>query len=97
LKTVVDEQADLLKVREGEIESPRAQLLLKEAKAAEAIRLHVEVFDLAATERSLRDEVNALNGHNLILEKERDAMDVKVTDLETVIVSKERELSDSNA
>ncbi|GKB43773.1 hypothetical protein Tco_0888715, partial [Tanacetum coccineum] len=43
------------------------------------------------------DEVNALNGRNLILEKERDALDVKVTDLETVIVSKERELSDSNA
>ncbi|GJY82332.1 gypsy type transposase [Tanacetum coccineum] len=97
LKTVVDEQADLLKVREGEIESLRAQLLLKEAKAAKAIRLCVEASSFAATEKSLWDEVNALNGRNLILEKERDALDVKVTDLETVIVSKERELSDSNA
>ncbi|GJQ96257.1 hypothetical protein Tco_0007396 [Tanacetum coccineum] len=97
LKTVVDEQADLLKVREGEIESLRAQLLLKEAEAAEAIRLRAEASSFAATEKSLRDEVNALNGRNLILEKERDALDVKVTDLETVIVSKERELSDSNA
>ncbi|GJU18379.1 hypothetical protein Tco_1146345 [Tanacetum coccineum] len=70
LKTIVDEHADLLKVREGEIET---------------------------TEKSLRDEVNALNGRNLILEKERDALDVKVTDLETVIMSKERELFDSNA
>ncbi|GKC08863.1 gypsy type transposase [Tanacetum coccineum] len=97
LKTVVDEQSDLLKVREGEIESLRAQLLLKEAEAAEAIRLRVEASSFAATEKSLRHEVNTLNGRNLILEKERDALDVKVTDLETVIVSKERELSDSNA
>ncbi|GJX94955.1 hypothetical protein Tco_0349541 [Tanacetum coccineum] len=84
LKTVVDEQADLLKVREGEIESLRAQLLLKEAEAAEAIRLRAEASSFAAMEKSLRDEVNALNGRNLILEKERDALDVKVTDLETV-------------
>ncbi|GKE60621.1 hypothetical protein Tco_1510988, partial [Tanacetum coccineum] len=78
LKTVVDEQTDFLKVREGEIESLRAQLLQKEAEAME---------------KSLWDEVNALNGRNLILEKEHDALDVKVTDLETVIMSKERELS----
>ncbi|GJX97274.1 hypothetical protein Tco_0353072 [Tanacetum coccineum] len=97
LKTVVDEHADLLKVREGEIESPRAQLLLKEAEAAKAIRLHAEASSFVATEKSLLDEVNALNGRNLIREKERDALDVKVTDLETVIVSKERELFDSNA
>ncbi|GJW61614.1 hypothetical protein Tco_0110949 [Tanacetum coccineum] len=97
LKTVVDEHVDLLKVREGEIESLRAQLLLKGAKAAKAIRLRVEFSGFAAMKKSVRDEVNALNGRNLILEKERDALDVKVTDLETVIVRKERELSDSNA
>nr|GEX77102.1 hypothetical protein [Tanacetum cinerariifolium] len=39
LRTVVDEQAEPLKVRGGEIESLKAQLLLKEAEAAEAIRL----------------------------------------------------------
>ncbi|GJT42502.1 hypothetical protein Tco_0951217 [Tanacetum coccineum] len=94
---VCREMADLLKVREGEIESLRAQLLLKVAEAAEAIRLRAKVFGFAAMEKSLRDEVNALNGCNLILEKERDALDVKVTDLETVIVSKEHELCDSNA
>ncbi|GKA67686.1 hypothetical protein Tco_0767603 [Tanacetum coccineum] len=97
LKTIVDEQADLLKVREGEINSLRAQLLLKEVEAVEAIHLRAEASSFAATEKSLWDEVNALNGRNLILEKERDALDIKVTDLETVIVSKERELSDSNA
>ncbi|GJX13392.1 hypothetical protein Tco_0205150 [Tanacetum coccineum] len=75
----------------------KGKLKTVEAKAAEAICLHAEASSFAATEKSLRDEVNALNGHNLILEKERDALDVKVTDLETVIVSKECELSDSNA
>ncbi|GKB38410.1 hypothetical protein Tco_0883352, partial [Tanacetum coccineum] len=42
LKYVVDEQAELLKVREKEIEDLKTQLLLKEAKAAEAIRLCAE-------------------------------------------------------
>nr|GFC86339.1 hypothetical protein [Tanacetum cinerariifolium] len=42
LGTIVDEQAELLKVRDEEIESLKAQLLLKEAKAAEAIRLRAE-------------------------------------------------------
>ncbi|GJT84979.1 hypothetical protein Tco_1066696 [Tanacetum coccineum] len=65
LKTVVDEQADLLKAS-----------------------------SFAATEKSLWDEVNTLNGCNLILEKERDALDAKVTDLETVIV---HELETSSA
>ncbi|GKD75982.1 hypothetical protein Tco_1334264, partial [Tanacetum coccineum] len=57
LKTVVDEQADLLKVRKGEIESLRAQLLLKEAEATEVIHLRAEASSFAATEKSLRDEV----------------------------------------
>ncbi|GJZ68877.1 hypothetical protein Tco_0632427, partial [Tanacetum coccineum] len=75
----------------------KRKLKTVEAEAAEAIRLRAEASSFTATEKSLWDEVNALNGRNLIFEKERDALDVKVTDLETVIVSKERELSDSNA
>nr|GFA39660.1 hypothetical protein [Tanacetum cinerariifolium] len=43
------------------------------------------------------DEVNALKGRNVILEKERDALDVKVTDLEASVVGKERDLTDLNA
>nr|GEW39314.1 hypothetical protein [Tanacetum cinerariifolium] len=42
LRAVVDEQAELLKVEDGEIESLKAQLLLKEAEAIEAIRLRAE-------------------------------------------------------
>nr|GFC89663.1 hypothetical protein [Tanacetum cinerariifolium] len=42
LKSVVERHAELLKAREGEIENLKAQLLLREAEAAEAIRLRVE-------------------------------------------------------
>nr|GFB34299.1 hypothetical protein [Tanacetum cinerariifolium] len=51
LRYVVDEQAELLKVRYGEIENLKAQLLLK-AEATKAIRLRAEVFKFEATEKS---------------------------------------------
>nr|GEX31347.1 hypothetical protein [Tanacetum cinerariifolium] len=51
---VVDEQAKLLKVRDGEIENLKAHLLLKEVEAAEAIHLRAEVFKFEATEKSLQ-------------------------------------------
>nr|GEV38616.1 nonaspanin [Tanacetum cinerariifolium] len=59
LRTVVDEQTELLKVRDGEIESLKAQLLLKKAESAEAIRLRAEVFKFKAAEKSL--QVKCLN------------------------------------
>ncbi|GJU19979.1 hypothetical protein Tco_1153321 [Tanacetum coccineum] len=61
-------------------------MLLKEAEAAEAIRLRVEASNFETLEKSLRDEVNALNKRNTILKKERNALDVKVTDLEASVV-----------
>ncbi|GJV88085.1 hypothetical protein Tco_1532023 [Tanacetum coccineum] len=97
LKSVVEERDELLKEKNEEIENLKAQMLLKEAEAAEAIRLRAEASNFETVEKSLRDEVNALNKRNTILEKERNALDVKVTDLEASVVSKERELTDSNA
>ncbi|GKC81074.1 hypothetical protein Tco_1136791 [Tanacetum coccineum] len=97
LKYVVEEKGGLLKSKDEEIENLKAHMLLKEAGAAEAIRLRAEASNFEAVEKSLRDEVNALNEHNTILEKECNALDVKVTDLEASVVSKERELTDSNA
>nr|GEX30929.1 hypothetical protein [Tanacetum cinerariifolium] len=87
--------AKVLKTRDKEIENLKAQLLLKEAEAAEAIRLHAETSQLEAAKKSLRDEVTALNKHNTILEKERNALYVKVMDLQAVVVSKDRELTNS--
>nr|GEX04782.1 hypothetical protein [Tanacetum cinerariifolium] len=50
-------EAELLKVRDGEIENLKAQLLLKEAEAVEAIRLRAEVFKFEATEKSFQVKV----------------------------------------
>nr|GFC01599.1 hypothetical protein [Tanacetum cinerariifolium] len=86
LKAIVDEKNQVLKVMDEEIENLKAQLLLKEAEAAEAIRLRAETSKLEAAEKSLWDEVTALNERNTILEKERNALDVKVTDLQAVVV-----------
>nr|GEZ43612.1 hypothetical protein [Tanacetum cinerariifolium] len=97
LASIFKEKNQLLKSRDEEIENLKAQLLLNEVKAAEAIRLCVEASHFEVAEKSLRDEVNTLNGCNTILEKERNALDVKVTDLEATVASKERELTDSNA
>nr|GEW32276.1 hypothetical protein [Tanacetum cinerariifolium] len=62
--TVVDPDSDLqkvyaelLKVKDGEIENLKAQLLLKEAEAVEAIRLRAKVFKFEATEKSLQVKV----------------------------------------
>ncbi|GKC93186.1 hypothetical protein Tco_1158628 [Tanacetum coccineum] len=97
LKSIIKRQGKLLKVREEEIENLKAHMLLKEAKAAEAIRLRAEASNFKAVEKSLRDETNALKERNVILKKERNALDVKVTDLEASTVGKERELTDLNA
>ncbi|GKC25431.1 hypothetical protein Tco_1027581, partial [Tanacetum coccineum] len=97
LKTVVERQGELLKVREEEIKNLKAQLLLREAEASKDVRLRVEASNFEDVKKSLRDETNALKERNTILEKERNALDVKVTELEASAAGKERELTDLNA
>ncbi|GKE21075.1 hypothetical protein Tco_1432587, partial [Tanacetum coccineum] len=94
---IVEKQDELLKARDREIEDLKAQLLLREAEAAEAIRLRAEASNFKTVEKSLRDDTNALKERNIVLEKERNALDVKVTKLETSVAGKERELTDLNA
>ncbi|GKD79039.1 hypothetical protein Tco_1341660, partial [Tanacetum coccineum] len=53
LKSVVERKVELLKVKEGEIENLKAQLLLRETKAAKAIRLRAEASNFEAVEKSL--------------------------------------------
>nr|GEW25908.1 hypothetical protein [Tanacetum cinerariifolium] len=96
-KAVVEEKNQVLKATNEEIENLKAQLLLKEAEAAKAIRLRAETSKLEVAEKSIRDEDTALNERNIILEKECNALDVKVMDLQAVVVSKDRELTDSTA
>ncbi|GJS79596.1 hypothetical protein Tco_0729477 [Tanacetum coccineum] len=97
LKSVVDEKNELLKARDEEIVNLKAQMLLKEAEAAEAIRLRAEASIFDSVEKSLQDEVNVLKERSTILKKEQNALDVKVTDLEASVVGKERELTSLNA
>nr|GEY33594.1 hypothetical protein [Tanacetum cinerariifolium] len=78
LKSVVERQGELLTVREEEIENLKAHMLLREAKAVEAIRLRAEASNFEVIEKSLWDETNALRERNAILEKERNALDVKL-------------------
>ncbi|GJX21497.1 hypothetical protein Tco_0225942 [Tanacetum coccineum] len=97
LRSVVDEQTELLKVRDGEIENLKAQLLLKEAEAAEAIRLRAEASKFEAIEKSLQDEVRVLKDHNTTLEKEKSELDVKVADLVASVKVREQEAADLDA
>ncbi|GJV49626.1 hypothetical protein Tco_1439838 [Tanacetum coccineum] len=93
LMSVVDEKDELLKVREREIENLKAQLLLKEAEVAEAIRLHVEASKFEAVEKSLQVEVEAFKEHNTTLEKKKNELDVKVVDLATSVKAREQEVA----
>ncbi|GKC17356.1 hypothetical protein Tco_1014138, partial [Tanacetum coccineum] len=68
LKAVVEEKDILLKTKDEEIDSLNAQLLLKEAEAAEAIYLRVEASRFEIVEKSLRDEVKLLKERNVAFE-----------------------------
>ncbi|GKC45383.1 hypothetical protein Tco_1063105 [Tanacetum coccineum] len=83
--------------RDEEIESLKAQLLVKEAEAAEAIRLRAEASKFKVVERSLRDEVKVLKEQNAALEQEKIDLSVKVADLATLVKVGEQEVADLDA
>nr|GFD51437.1 hypothetical protein [Tanacetum cinerariifolium] len=58
--TEFEKQASLLKVKDDEVKGLNAQLLLKEAEAAKAIRLRAKVSKFEVMEKSLQDETNVL-------------------------------------
>ncbi|GJZ11191.1 hypothetical protein Tco_0545950 [Tanacetum coccineum] len=97
LMSAVDKKDELLKVREREIENLKAKLLLKEAEAAEAIRLRAEVSKFEAIEKSLQVEVEALKEHNTTLEKKKKNLDVNVVDLAASVKVREHEVADLDA
>ncbi|GJU02530.1 hypothetical protein Tco_1112868 [Tanacetum coccineum] len=80
LSAVVEEKNSLLKARDEEVASLKAQLLVKEAEAAEAIRLRAEVQTLA--------------DRNTVLEGEKSELDVKVADLAATVKVREQEVAD---
>ncbi|GJW38901.1 hypothetical protein Tco_0064746 [Tanacetum coccineum] len=60
LESECKKKSDLLKAKDNEIENLKAQLLLKEAEAAEAARLRIQVSAAEATKKVHADEMNAL-------------------------------------
>ncbi|GJX31565.1 hypothetical protein Tco_0241420 [Tanacetum coccineum] len=97
LNYVVEEKSSLLKARDAEIESLKAQLLVKEAKAAKAIRLRAKASKFEVIEKSLQGEVIVLKYYNTTLEKEKSELDVKVVDLVASVKVREQEAADLDA
>ncbi|GKD33250.1 hypothetical protein Tco_1248759, partial [Tanacetum coccineum] len=94
LSAKCEEHESLLVRTNEENASLKEQLLLKEAEAAEAIRLRGQASAFEATEKSIREEVKLLKERSLALEKERDSL---VAASEAVVADKEREVATLNS
>ncbi|GJV57821.1 hypothetical protein Tco_1458826 [Tanacetum coccineum] len=92
LKSVVDDQVEVLKVKEEEVKDLRARLLLNGAEAAEAIRLRAKASKFETVEKSLQDEIRSLKERNAALEKEKGELGVRVVDLSTSVKAREQEV-----
>nr|GEV40990.1 hypothetical protein [Tanacetum cinerariifolium] len=90
-------QANLLKAKDDEVERLKAQLLLKEAEAAETIRIRSQVSATEATEKIHADEIEPLKQRNVALETKKNSLDEKVTELQSSVSTKDLELKDLNA
>ncbi|GJV30315.1 hypothetical protein Tco_1386763, partial [Tanacetum coccineum] len=96
LESECEKQADLLKARDDEVENLKAQLLQKETEAAEAARLRAQVSAAEATEKMHADEIDALKQRNAALENEKDSLDGKEMELQSLVTAKDLELKDLN-
>ncbi|GJY72453.1 hypothetical protein Tco_0476156 [Tanacetum coccineum] len=96
LKSECEKQADLLKARDEEVENLKAQRLLKETEATEAARLRVQISGAEAMEKMHADEIDALKQKNVALESEKESLDGKVVELQSLVFTKDLELKDLN-
>ncbi|GKE89086.1 hypothetical protein Tco_1566561, partial [Tanacetum coccineum] len=83
LSAIIEEKNLLLKTRDEEVANLKAQLLVKEAEAAEAIRLRAKVQTLA--------------DRNIVLEREKSELDIKVAGLPATVKVREQEVADLDA
>ncbi|GKF22858.1 hypothetical protein Tco_0075180, partial [Tanacetum coccineum] len=97
LDSVVEGKNSLLKAKDEEVESLKAQLLMKEAEAAKAIFLRAEASKFEVVEKSLRDEVKVLKEQNATLEQEITDLGVKVADLTASVKVREKEVAELDA
>nr|GEW92600.1 hypothetical protein [Tanacetum cinerariifolium] len=96
LECECDKQADLLKVRDAEIESLKAQLLLKETKVAKAVHLCAQVSAFEVMEKRHASEIDALKQKNLAFENKKGSIDEKVAELQSLVSSKDLKLKELN-
>ncbi|GJV40991.1 hypothetical protein Tco_1419431 [Tanacetum coccineum] len=82
-----------VRARDEELESLKAQLLVKEVEAAEAICLCAEASKFEVVKRSLQDEVKVLKEQNAALEQEKTDLSVKVADLAASVKVREQEVA----
>ncbi|GKB89160.1 hypothetical protein Tco_0961432 [Tanacetum coccineum] len=97
LESESEKQAGLLKSRDEEIENLKTQLLLKEAEAAEVAHLRTQVSAFEAAEQVHVDELNTLKQRNVALEDEKESLNGKVAELQSLVSVKDRELKDVDA
>nr|GEV16064.1 hypothetical protein [Tanacetum cinerariifolium] len=80
--------------KDEEIRSLKAQLVLKEAKAAEAFHLRAQTSNFEAVKKSLQTEVVTLKEWNNLLKTMKSGLDVKVADLATSVKFREQKVAD---
>ncbi|GJR82767.1 hypothetical protein Tco_0153552 [Tanacetum coccineum] len=90
-------QAGLLKSKDDEIKSLKAELLQKETEAAEALRLRAQVAVAETAEKVRAKELDSLKQKNADLGADKDSLTARVADLQSFIFAKNLELEDANA
>ncbi|GKA69603.1 hypothetical protein Tco_0775667 [Tanacetum coccineum] len=97
LESECEKQAGLLRSKDKEIKNLKAQLLLKEVEAAEAIRLRTQKSTFEAAEQVHVDKLNILKQKNVALEDEKKSLSGKVAELQSLVSVNDRELKDVDA
>ncbi|GJV94977.1 hypothetical protein Tco_1546554 [Tanacetum coccineum] len=93
LEDKCDEQAALLLEKNDEITHLKSLLSLKEAEAAEAIRLGGQLAAVEATDIFKGNELRDLKEKNFALKGDKEVMSERVTSLESVAAAKDAELA----
>ncbi|GJV01794.1 hypothetical protein Tco_1335363 [Tanacetum coccineum] len=105
IRTVIDPDTDLQKVYVPQLSMTNGSRLddgrfcreMVDEFAPPMFFASVRVMEHDQLFTEFNDEMDALKERNAIVEKERDALDAKVTELEASAMSKERELTNLNA
>nr|GEZ73144.1 hypothetical protein [Tanacetum cinerariifolium] len=97
LEDKCSEKTALLSERDTEIAHLKSLLSLKEAEAAEAIRLRGQLSVVEAADATKSNELKDLKEKNFMLEGEKDVLFEKFMTLESVAALKETELASLTA